>query len=181
MLKNLNRKFAEHIIKPTEYKQTVCLTVGDIKNHVSDMYGDGERFVIKPAFREKAGGNLPSYLMCGNRYYALAFDYTEAVYGFVLRMSEEMAESFAKRYKITPAMFGSDWHILILNVFEKKEEVFRILDKCYDYTLREYYTKAGRMRAAANDGQVLIENLSKKAFDARYVANSATYAVNSAT
>jgi len=138
-----------------------CVTRDDVAEHIRDMLGDGERFMITPRFKEKADKHLPCYLLCGSRYYGLMFDRNGRVC-FLLRMSLETATHCVKlRRTIMPAdvAFGDDWYMLAVNgAFKEKSELFDLLDDCYEYTLNKFYAQEGIMRKAdIKAEQALVE------------------------
>jgi len=123
------------------------LTREGVFEHVAAMKKDGDRFVVKPYIKKYEGNNAHDRLLCGGYCYGLMFMSRDTVDCFILRMSPETAECLLKSHKITPAETdcGNDWYRLPVDgSLNTNEEIFRILDACYDFTLNEFYLKRRR-------------------------------------
>ena len=123
------------------------LTRTDIINYIRAMREDGSRFIITPSIKGREHIMAPDHLRCGEHSFALMVcrsgsESPGSVVGFILHMSSGTAERHAARHKVSSADFllGSDWYFLFVDgSYESREDIYRILDDCYDYTLKRYY------------------------------------------
>jgi len=155
-IKNSNQiqKFATE-----EHNETFCLFTEEILNHIRKMCDKSERFIIIPRIEDT---KEVLYLICYERYYALVFNEIGSVFGFILRMSPELAECCETRHGIRPVLLSGEWYALNFDYFKNREEIYRILDECYDYTLRKYYTKSEMLHTDAKKEQAYIKNQVEK-------------------
>lgn len=136
----------------TPQKAAAGLTREDIRFHLLAMYRNGERFVIKPRLNPSEKDNSVDYLLCGEHCYGLVIMHDGRVSCFLLRMSPETARPLLKGGRIAPAETGRDGNWFMLpagELFFTKREMFRILDECYDFALRDFYLKRCARKLAA--------------------------------
>ena len=122
------------------------LTRCGVIRHIRDMRKNGNRFVVTPGIKERAGEGMPDYLKCGKYCYGLMFGRGVSVDGFVLCVSPGTAKAYGASPAPPPqadAWMGGGWYVLTVSSFQDKREVYRVLDDCYDAALRKYYTKSG--------------------------------------
>jgi len=122
-------------------KKEVKITHQDVVRHV--LKTDGNSFIFRSVAED-----LPDYLICDNHYFGFVFADGGFVSNFILRMSPESAARYGKRHTVQTSAFpvGGDWYVLTLSGAFKKEEVYRILDECRDYTLRKFGAERSRIR-----------------------------------
>ena len=138
--------------KKKHSKQPLKLTREDISYHVLTMYLNGERFIIQPRFKKRTSEELPDCLVCGEHYYGFVFEAKGFVNRFILRMSSDTAMNCADKHSLRCATMGNgdNWYELDVDgSFKEKEEIYRLLDLCYDFTLKECYVK----KIAADDAE----------------------------
>ena len=127
-----------------QQETAAALTRGDVYDHVAAMYKDGERFIVKPDVKRGTRGSEPDRLQCGEHDYGYMFERGGSVRRFVLRTGPEAAGRLGagRAVRNAGAKYGDDWYVLDMDgTFGGKEEIFQILDECYDFTLRDCYTK----------------------------------------
>jgi hypothetical protein len=115
--------------------------------HVEAMLADGEHFPIKTYFRERKQRNMPDCLCCGEWCFGMAYGRDEYVFHFILRMSDGDARGVAAAghaVEREQRVESKDWWDLAIDdSFKADAEIFKILDACYAYTLRQSYTRKG--------------------------------------
>ena len=82
--------------------------------------------------------------MCGEHSYAVLICRKQSVCQFILCMGQNAAKRYCEHRTLRKADFmpGDGWYIMAVDCsFESMEEVFRILDECYDYALKKFYVK----------------------------------------
>jgi len=134
-----------------------ALSREDVIDYIEVMRNNPSRFPVEPNVKEKTHEKLPDYLRGGERCFALMFERNELVFNFTLRMSPETAESVKENHSLEQAGFpsGKNWYKMVIDrSFENKSQVYRILDECYDFLIKEF---AGEDDEAAKAEQAAIE------------------------
>jgi len=131
---------------------SAAITRYDVFEHVGYMYGNPSRYPLMAGIKEKnvSIANMPDFLWCGPYCYGMVFG-GDIVDFFILRMSDEAARYYGRFHPIqrlafqhtqmkqlqhTNSVIGGNWYRLTMdNSYISKQEVFRIVDECYTYTL----------------------------------------------
>ena len=115
----------------------------DVMDHVETMRNEPARFVMSPVFREREKEELPDYLLCGERCFAIVFERNDVVHNIAVRLSDEVATLLKEHHLIERVSYLSDnekdWYNLTIDQsFKNKKEVYGILNSAYDYVLARY-------------------------------------------
>jgi len=98
---------------------------------------------MTPVFKEREEEELPDYLLCGERCYAIVFERNDGVHNIAVRLSDEVSSLLGEHHLLERASYLSDnekdWYNLTIDQsFKNKKEVYAILNSAYDYVLARY-------------------------------------------
>jgi len=134
----------------------------DVLDHVDTASENKQRFPVEYNIKKKTDESAPDFIRCSERCFGMVFEREELVFVIALRMSPELVDRYGKRYTIAYAEpLGEDWHYLTVNNrFTRKQEVYNILDACYDYALAEHRRLKADAKAMAREQAALEKRVA---------------------
>ena len=155
----------------------ITLSRTDVFNRIDNMCDDPSRFPVLPDVKEKTKAKLPDYLQCEERCFGLMFERNDIAFRFILRMSKETVKRCEKIRPVQHMAFfpGGNWYSMIVDQsYESKREIYRILDECYDFTVKLFFDENGAYdtekakaeqaiieKAAAADAELIDKSLAE--------------------
>ncbi|MCL2629959.1 MAG: InlB B-repeat-containing protein [Firmicutes bacterium] len=144
-------------------QKVMTLSRQDILDHCSEMCND-PRFPVAPRNLEQTD-ELPDFLLCGERSFALMFEHNDLVFRFILRMDADTARNYSEKHVIerAPAPSSGEWFsVLVDGSFASKQEVYALLEASYFFTYYKFVRQSDD-GGTAKDEQEFIEFEIKRA------------------
>ena len=133
----------------------------DVLDYVESVTGDKQRFPVEYNIKTKKEDGSPDYIRCAEHCFGMMFDREDLVFVFALKMNAELLEKYSAMYTVQDAVpLGQDWYYVVIDQkFKRKQEVYNLLDACYDFALTEH----ARLKSDAKAAKAEQEALEKRA------------------
>jgi predicted DNA-binding protein (MmcQ/YjbR family) len=153
------------------------LTREDVLDYLDKMKEDSKRFPVEPYADLRQKRHLPDVLKCGVWTFAMVYEKDDVI-KFITRMDDSFQQELTKSHtgtKVSLFPKGDNWYDVIVDgSYVSKNEVFHILDRCYDFVLNRYYKMEADSRKYVTDEETArkdSETLHDVVLDNAYVTD----------